>query len=703
MTDAAEQHELGAASPFSSYSDADESRMGGVEVESALSDPTGIDPGSYPALADAILTDLSSFVFRDVFPTLSDDMSLSVLRLPIRAQTVLGREGLAEWRDLADLRVSELMVMRGMGARTITDILVHVIRLSVEAYETLAVHGAGSVPAVALRRRRGAHAPLSPTSQMLEAIEILTAWSDATGDQDAPLLSTSGRQERAGVPQAVIEARVWLRKLTATEWGAGREDASISDRVHFHLDALDDRERSILLARVESPSRKTLEVLGLEHGVTRERIRQIEARVKRAMRSWLHDDPDLAFAAAGVRHRMGPLAHRESLNAINGLSDFVDGTEVTVLEFLDAMDDGFSGGGGWYGAPSIDSARTATALLFSDLADAHGGAWHEDVETAVKAWAHLSDDDLSAWLEHLGYQRIAGVWVAPDRRSIPDRVAAVLSDAAETSSLDDLHATFGGGRSIASVRNALAADDRFQRVGRDRWGLAEWGGEAYMGIKAAISASVLASSGSVLLDDLIRDLPDRLRVSANSVRTYAAGWPFELRGGAVSFAAKRPTPRKNPYLTRRLYMLDEAVALRLTVTNEHLRGSGLPASTGVALALGMAPGAVRTWVGDRWDTTLSWSNAQPQLSSIRLALVDIDAAHGDEVMITWRDEAVSIRSVVLDGTAAALLGDPTLQLAQIAEAIGLAPTASWHDVGMRAEARGEDDLAEACHRETAGA
>ncbi|WP_181032930.1 sigma factor-like helix-turn-helix DNA-binding protein [Clavibacter michiganensis] len=704
MTDNARQPAPRTEERASAYATEADARLEGADVESALNDPRSIDPGSYGALAEAILSDLSSFVFRDVFPRLPDDLLLSVDRLPVRAQTVLGRAGATRWGDLADLRVSELMVMRGMGAKTIADILVHIIRLSAEDRSGSAGGEAAVALPVRTRRERGAHAPLSASSRLLEAVELLAAWATATGTADMPLLPASSRQDRDGVPVEVREARVWLHGVTADAWLDGRDRVSISDRLHFHLGSLEDRERTILLARIDSPSKRTLEALGLEHGVTRERIRQIEARVMRSMRSWLHDDADLAFAAAGVRHRMGPLAHRDSLSTISGLGDLLDGTTVTALQFLDAMDDGFSGdASGWYGVPSLAAARDTTGLLFADLSGPHGESWHEDVEAAMRSWAGLSDTDLEAWLDLEGYVRILDIWVGPERRSIPDRVAAVLSEAGVPSSLEDLHGALGGQRSLGSVRNALAADARFQRVGRDRWGLAEWGGDAYTGIKEAIATAVRAGGGGVLLDDISRDLPPRLAVSANSVRTFASGWPFEVRGGVVGFAEKRAVTRKDPYLTRRLYLLDETVALRLTVTNEHLRGSGMPVSAGTARALGISPGDVRTWPGGSWDMTLSWSHAQPHLSSIRLALVAIDAALGDDVMITWGGDTVSVRALVIDGSAEAMLGDHSLTLPEIAGALGLPPAASWSEVAARAEARGEHDLAEACVREAARA
>jgi len=60
----------------------------------------------------------------------------------------------------------------------------------------------------------------------------------------------------------------------------------LREQVHDILDTLSDRERRVLQLRfgLEDGRSRTLEEVGREFGVTRERIRQIEAKALRKLR-----------------------------------------------------------------------------------------------------------------------------------------------------------------------------------------------------------------------------------------------------------------------------------------------------------------------------------------------------------------------------------------------------------------------------------
>jgi RNA polymerase sigma-32 factor len=59
------------------------------------------------------------------------------------------------------------------------------------------------------------------------------------------------------------------------------------EKVHEFADGLDERERRIVDARILAEEPKTLQELGEEFGVTRERVRQLEARLVNRLREYL--------------------------------------------------------------------------------------------------------------------------------------------------------------------------------------------------------------------------------------------------------------------------------------------------------------------------------------------------------------------------------------------------------------------------------
>jgi len=77
----------------------------------------------------------------------------------------------------------------------------------------------------------------------------------------------------------------WMPAAT-DDWMSRSDDAVQYSAVHTALDELTGREREVLVKRfgLDGGSRRTLEVIGVHFGVTRERIRQIEAKAFRRLR-----------------------------------------------------------------------------------------------------------------------------------------------------------------------------------------------------------------------------------------------------------------------------------------------------------------------------------------------------------------------------------------------------------------------------------
>ncbi len=80
-----------------------------------------------------------------------------------------------------------------------------------------------------------------------------------------------------------------------SEFGEGELRSMIQDRMHEFGNTLEDKERMIFEQRMISDEPKTLQELGGIYGVSRERVRQIEERIKRRLRAYLVEHiPDIA-------------------------------------------------------------------------------------------------------------------------------------------------------------------------------------------------------------------------------------------------------------------------------------------------------------------------------------------------------------------------------------------------------------------------
>lgn len=79
------------------------------------------------------------------------------------------------------------------------------------------------------------------------------------------------------------------------EFGEGELRSMIQDRMREFGETLEDKEKVIFEQRMISDEPKTLQELGEVYGVSRERIRQIEDRIKRRLRAYLVEHiPDIA-------------------------------------------------------------------------------------------------------------------------------------------------------------------------------------------------------------------------------------------------------------------------------------------------------------------------------------------------------------------------------------------------------------------------
>lgn len=80
-----------------------------------------------------------------------------------------------------------------------------------------------------------------------------------------------------------------------SEFGEGELRSMVQDRIREFGETLEDKERTIFEERMISEEPKTLAELGEVYGVSRERIRQIEERIKRRLRAYLVEHiPDIA-------------------------------------------------------------------------------------------------------------------------------------------------------------------------------------------------------------------------------------------------------------------------------------------------------------------------------------------------------------------------------------------------------------------------
>ncbi|HEX4814780.1 MAG TPA: sigma factor-like helix-turn-helix DNA-binding protein [Nonomuraea sp.] len=474
--------------------------------------------------------------------------------------------------------------------------------------------------------------------------------------------------------------------------------------------SLDERQRAIARDRLYAAQRATLDELAQRFSVTRERIRQIERDLREHVETWLAAPgaAGLVTHVAWLRTRLGSAVPADDLPAAVPWHR----TELRVLgipawRFVRTLLTGYEQSDGWLVAGGADELREKTRQLFTDGPRPLGEA------VSMVAQLGVREDVAERWIRDVPQLRVLGTHVVPWPRSINEKAEAVLAVAGTPLSPEEIQERIGEDYSLVGIRNQLTADERFLRVDRNKYGLARWGGDEYLGIREMIAREIERAGGEASVSTIVTNLTSRYDVSESSVRAYSGGPGFErTQRGWIRVAGTSPReaepyqPRKDVSETRRSFRSrDGRWWHRVDVNAEHLRGSGSPLPTGFAAYLGMAPGGQLTASAPSGDVVISWHN-QPTMGSIRNILAEYKAAEGDHVFLTVSDGGELLtrylpaapvgmppvnRALYLLGYTAPVSSEME-GLRLIGARIGLPETAAREEVLARLRERGDRDI-----------
>ncbi|WP_329425039.1 sigma factor-like helix-turn-helix DNA-binding protein [Streptomyces sp. NBC_01268] len=410
-----------------------------------------------------------------------------------------------------------------------------------------------------------------------------------------------------------------------------------------------ERERAIAARRIFAEQPETFAALGDRFEVSRERVRQLERSVLDSIAQWLaYDEQGHAFAAhlAAVAGRLGAVGRLAEVRAMHpDHSRSVDALGLPLGVVVARLLPDRAVDGEWIVQGDTAALRTAMA---DDLLATCGEtplAWDEAVAFGERHGVRA--EVLADWAAEIGRFKTMDGHLLHWGRSVNDRAMAVLSLRGEPMSMEDIHDRLADGTTINSMRNQIWTDERFVRLDRNLYGLRQWGGEEYLGIREMITREIQQAGGEIEVNALVDAICGRFDVVPASVRTNLAAPEFtRTRRGWVGLAAEQHrdgqaapyNPRKDVARTRRCFVgTDGRWWYRFEVTGDHLRGSGAPVPSGWAAHLGAAPACepipLRHEAG---ESALQW-RTQPVLGSIRPLMEHIGASVGDQVFLNVTD------------------------------------------------------------------
>jgi RNA polymerase sigma factor (sigma-70 family) len=588
-------------------------------------------------LSSFALDRLARWNIGQIFPGLSSETVLGDLPLTTRARNAFARFGYCVASDLQGAELADLLSWPQIGVGTVDSIL-----------QCLGDAATGTAAPVLRQPRADAtgryrHTPAAADqltsweASFLDDLRLIASWYVAIGTPAKPLLDGP---LSLGTPPEIAKARQRLEQISAgdvlDQERAELDAAELLDRV---IGGLDPRAQEILAQRFFADEPETLDELGRAMGVTRERVRQIEAKARANLVESLETVGALKLVSAAVRELVGTVLPLDSLlQLLPALARTVEAVHQPAWRILDRLDDAYEIEDGWCVAPTMLGAQEVTQTRLLELANPYGVVRLADVGVLnPNLPPEIDGRALVAWLRHCDYV-LDGDFVLTRTRSLGDRAASILSIVGSPLSSQKLLDRFGIERSVSSLKNAMAIDDRFERVDRDRWALTEWGLASYSGVRALVREEVARAGGHIAMETLIEHITGKYSVSASSVVAYASAAPFEVKGSIVRLALGDQTVRKTPERTRRLYRRGDAWLYRIRVTKDHLRGSGSVAPMAIASILGLQFGRTRQLETPLGPQSITWTGNQPAFGTIRRFLIADDIGIDRELFLVIGDD-----------------------------------------------------------------
>ncbi|WP_347978205.1 sigma factor-like helix-turn-helix DNA-binding protein [Microbacterium sp. ProA8] len=560
---------------------------------------------------DPLDESLRVLLLRDRLQGIPDRLDLGRVRMGVRMRNILSREGLGSYGEIKLMSVNDLLALRGAGVGSVRELLEGLMTAT------------GSPPAPEVAAMDAAPEPRWK-ADVVEDLETLARWHRILGSEDVSVLTAP---DGVVEPAAVASARARIAALAASDLLPDVEDGgAAAAAVEAALAGPGDRELTVLRDRVMADDPVSLDDLGKQFEVTRERIRQIESKLiailtERTRAGDLHSLATIASGAIGSLVGLRTLVQRHPT-----LGEHVSAIGQPVWRFLDRIDLSYEIKDGWCARGTVAGAVAQTKSELTRLA---AGRSFVELAAVDSPGLELSTE----WLEYCGVTLLRGCALL-GRAGMPDRAEVILHTQQEPMSSEALVAGLGVDRSVRSLRNQLSEDPRFSRVDRDDWGLASWGLTGYLGIRAMIGRSLTTAGGEMTIDDLVADITSRFDVSPRSIVTYATSFPYITLKGVVRRRARRDMRRprrKGLAQTRGLYRHDDSVKLRFVVNSEHLRGSGspLPNALGEEIDLSVAEAKTLVRTGVEGTILVSWRGPQIVLGSVRAEIEKLGLREGD--------------------------------------------------------------------------
>lgn len=325
-----------------------------------------------------------------------------------------------------------------------------------------------------------------------------------------------------------LDEQLAATRIAEVVRGVGIVDAVMNEADAFVAD-LPERDLFVLKRRTLSPDPPTLEALGRELGVTRERARQLQVRATAKLDERLR--PKLEPIANLIRSRLGPVVSQHAIQ------------EKIETHFSDLGRPGTSLLRQWMmlnlGYSTVDgTGMDRRALEVVDHLKSEAWRMADEVGLVEEGWLKqaLPGHD---WSEHwdelvarAGIHRMFGCLALRD--TVRAKIKSALLSIGRPATRSEIAELVGANPKKLGAQ--LSGTPGVVRAGKTRWAIRDWIEDVYEGIPAEIIQRIQEDGGATATERLVEELPRLFEVSEASVRAHISTPQFSVRDGFVSLA-----------------------------------------------------------------------------------------------------------------------------------------------------------------------
>jgi len=307
----------------------------------------------------------------------------------------------------------------------------------------------------------------------------------------------------------------------------------VMERLEQRIRGMSEKELVIFKNRILKKPLKTLEQIGSDIGITRERVRQIQVRIERNIEHDLGEE--LKSLASILKSNFVAMVSKTEMthrmDAICALNIGLAGDLLRERLIL-AMD--YELDGEMFISVHAKAEFSNTREIAATYADMEGLI---DEEALCAEVCELSPEFFEHWdwfMNRVGLHRLHGKLAL--RNSAKARAKAALISIGRPATKREIGQLCG--MTAVQVGGAFSNIPSVVRADLEHWGLAEWVDDEYEGISAEIIQRIKEDGGTTTIERLLTELPEKFGVSPISVRAYMQAARFVINDGWISLAGR---------------------------------------------------------------------------------------------------------------------------------------------------------------------